>query len=94
MIDITTFGSFESAKTLAKLINQKPEFEKKVCGLISSYIAGLTYIGFIPHKGYKKAIALLFKNDYYSRIDFDENIDTYIRCVMTAYFRRLVKEEV
>ena len=94
MIDFTTFGSFESAKTLAKLINQKPEFEKKVCSLISSYIAGLTYIGFIPHKGYKKAIALLFKNDYYSRIDFDENIDTYIRCVMTAYFRRLVREEV
>ena len=93
MIDITTFGSFESAKTLAKLINQKPEFEKKVCHLISGYIKGIKYISFIPNKNYQKSIAVLFRNDYYGRVNFDEKINTYIKCVMTAYFRRLVKGE-
>ena len=90
-LDLTTFGSFESAKTLIKLLRENPEFEKKVCSLISSYSQGLSHIRGIKHSGYRKAIALLWRNDYFSRVNFMPEIDTYARCVMTAYFRKTIK---
>ena len=90
-LDLTTFGSFESAKTLIKLLRENPEFEKKVCSLVSSYAQGLAHIRDIKHNGYRKAIALLWRNDYFSRVNFIPEINTYTKCVMTAYFRKTIK---
>lgn len=88
-LDLTTFGNFQSAIDLVTELNYRPEWlSRKVRKFLADYIGGLHEILNLEKSSHRKRIADMWKHDFLIRVDFNSEIDSFVKNVIVAHHRK------
>ncbi|MBY0228126.1 MAG: hypothetical protein K2W96_02480 [Gemmataceae bacterium] len=91
----TTFGAFPAAEELARLLEARGDahLSRKVSSLLQDFNEGLAHLAAIGHPGCRKRLALLWRDDFLSRVDLAPDIDKFIRNVLHTRAKDLLGPE-
>ena len=90
-MDNTTFGSFKSAQTLATELKNKPKLANKIGNFLQDYTEGLSRIKSISNKKYQRRIVFLWRKDFLDHVKFHSSVDTFVKNVIVAYYRKFLE---
>jgi len=88
-MDNTTFGNFPSAMILCeKIFKNDKKFKSKIGDFIQDYIEGTLALNLVKDSTLRKRMQLLWRNSFMESVNFGEDIDTYVKNVIVAYYRK------
>jgi hypothetical protein len=85
-LDPNTFGSSNAAMILVEKLNRidDPKLTKKVSAFLTYTFTGLNKLNGIDNDVWFKRFVILFRKHQLSRVDFHEDIDTYVKNIVTS----------
>ena len=88
----TTYGSFPAALILQKRVARLDDakIRMKVSNTLQDFNTGLRFIEDVQDPRYRKRLALLWRNDFLSSVNIDPHIDSYLKNVLSTYYRELL----
>ena len=86
-MDDTTYGWFECAKALVKIVQDKPKVRGKIAKFLSDYVSGLYEINRVKTSKVRARLFLLWKNEYIANANFDPESDSYLKNVIETYYK-------
>jgi hypothetical protein len=90
-MDDTSYGWFECAKTLVKLVQDKPKVRAKIAKFLCDYVGGLYEIVRVRDSKVKGRLLLLWRNEYIVNANFDPESDSYLKNVIDSYYKIYAK---
>ena len=88
----TTFGSFPAAEVLVAELEvlANPAVSRKVSRLLQDLNTGLGYLAAISDPSYRGRLALLWREDFLSRVAIHPKIDKFVRNVICTHTKQLL----
>lgn len=94
MIEKSTFGNFRSAEIVTEILqNRSRRTSKKVSSLLHRYFSGLKGIEKIKNDRVKEDMAILWKNTFLNRVNFDNELDDFIKAIIITKYKIIIRKE-
>lgn len=91
-MDPTTYGDFPAAHVLAERLTalDDPALTRRVTRFLTDFNTGLAALDAIEDDAYRGRLALLWRDHFVERLDFHPDVDSWVRNVLSAYYRDLL----